>query len=300
MTTDPSVIRLTQILASYTNSQVTPFKLKMNVSQNDSERKFIENYIKECGGNLPTQQQSTSLFSTGLGSSTGLSTGLGSSTSSGFGLGSSTSSGFGLSSFGGFNTSSSGGFGFNQNQQNQNTTQTVKPVPGEPDLMEIEICFFKGLEMRSKYQDERQVELISELTKLQKDVQDIMKSIQEQIIEKYESMAEHALKMDEEIIAVLTRDGDPDADVLQKFKELLGKIDVTDTEKKVQMMLNIVNSKPLPRSDNGETLDKESSKEVVRLLSEEQNIIISLTNEINELKAKYEQLKLKVSKMKIH
>ncbi|EDR27145.1 hypothetical protein EDI_107170 [Entamoeba dispar SAW760] len=298
MTTDPSVIRLTQILASYTNSQVTPFKLKMNVSQNDSERKFIENYTKECGGSLPTQQQPTSLFSSGLGSSTGLSSGLGSSTNSGFGL--SSFGGFNTSTSGGFNTSTSGGFNFNQNQQNQNTTQTVKPVPGEPDLMEIEICFFKGLEMRSKYQDERQVELISELTKLQKDVQDIMKSIQEQIIEKYESMAEHALKMDEEIIAVLTRDGDPDADVLQKFKELLGKIDVTDTEKKVQMMLNIVNSKPLPRSDNGETLDKESSKEVVRLLSEEQSIIISLTNEINELKAKYEELKLKVSKMKIH
>ncbi|ELP92621.1 hypothetical protein EIN_369430 [Entamoeba invadens IP1] len=265
MAKHPTVLDLNQLIAAYTNSQITPFKCKIVVSDNDSERRFMEQYI---AANPPT---STNGISQTIGSTNNLfSNSLVSQTPS-----------YGLSMYG-------------TTPQPNDIEKYMKPI-GEPGKCQIEVSFFKGLEMRSTFQTNRQEELVKEVEGIQKEMQEALSAIQDEVTERVEEVKERANKLDEKILTVLTSVGVCDEQTLDRFKDLLQKVENCDVEKKLTQLLGVVKEIQTPVAPN--IFDEETTKNVTNLLFEEQEIIVGIGRQVTELRAKLEEMKRRHDKL---
>nr|BAN42468.1 hypothetical protein [Entamoeba invadens] len=276
MTTDPNVIQLNQLYEYYSNQKVTPFKMTLTVLQNDAERKFVDDYNKAFPATPTTTTSQGGLYGSG-----GLTGSLFNNPVSG------TSSLFGSNALFGSLTSTSG-------SQKQLLPTGARAV-SDPDKMDIDVFFFRGLEMREKYQSDRQDALLKELDDTEVLIETAIAQIQNEILDKTDALKVRSLKLNQRVITVLAAIGIIDEDSLDKLKGFCLKVENSAIEKSILEVLSVLRAKPIGNSAEGIT-DAEII-EVTKIIESEQREILELGNKVKELKGKFEQLRLKYAKL---
>ncbi|ELP86893.1 hypothetical protein EIN_044510 [Entamoeba invadens IP1] len=276
MTTDPNVIQLNQLYEYYSNQKVTPFKMTLTVLQNDAERKFVDDYNKAFPATPTTTTSQGGLYGSG-----GLTGSLFNNPVSG------TSSLFGSNALFGSLTSTSG-------SQKQPLPTGARAV-SDPDKMDIDVFFFRGLEMREKYQSDRQDALLKELDDTEVLIETAIAQIQNEILDKTDALKVRSLKLNQRVITVLAAIGIIDEDSLDKLKGFCLKVENSAIEKSILEVLSVLRAKPIGNSAEGIT-DAEII-EVTKIIESEQREILELGNKVKELKGKFEQLRLKYAKL---
>ena len=273
---------LNRFADDYLDTKSTSFKYILTVSNTPEEKKYYEGYLKALDEEKkkmdPTPTPTTNnTFSN--------------NTNSGFGFGNNTNSNFG---FGTNNTNSNNtnsNFSFNFGNQQQTQQQGLTGYTENGNKATIDLFFFHGLEHRLEYQKQQQENMKERLDTINEEVNTLMKEIETTIISKYSTLQKKAIEIDKRIISQLSQSGNINATLISKFRDLSGKMEITDIQRKTNKLLNILQNRKMVEGQVQDVLSEESRMKVIEMLNDQQKLIVKFVGEINDLQGKYQNLK---------